>query len=214
MPVVQETRFQTCQIPAISSFSFSVKLTFPPLSMWETNVYLFPTHGSCWQNQMRIDDTWVTAKVLSQQYQWQLLFSCQVRSDSFETPWTAAHQAPLSMGFSRQEYWSGLPCPSPGHLPHPGIEPASPALQADSFPLRHQRNPQWQLVNPVNLGSSGWLKIWKDWPVSDKGKRNQFTDILAKRPCWLREVERATGLQKRPASFQFTGACVNLLGVL
>ena len=50
------------------------------------------------------------------------------------TPWTVAHQAPLSMGFSRQEYWSGLPFPSPGDLPDPGIEPWSPALQADSLP--------------------------------------------------------------------------------
>ena len=48
-------------------------------------------------------------------------------------PWTVAHQAPLSMGFSRQEYWSGLPCSSPGDLPNPGIEPGSPALQADSL---------------------------------------------------------------------------------
>ena len=53
------------------------------------------------------------------------------------TPWTIAHQAPLSMGFSRQEYWSGLPSP-PEDLPHPGIEPTSPALQADSLPLSHQ----------------------------------------------------------------------------
>ena len=50
------------------------------------------------------------------------------------TPWTVAHQAPLSVGFPRQEYWSGLPCPPPGNLPHPGIERGSPALQADSLP--------------------------------------------------------------------------------
>ena len=49
------------------------------------------------------------------------------------TPWTAARQAPLSMGFSRQEDWSGLPCPPPGDLPDPGIRPRSPALQADSL---------------------------------------------------------------------------------
>ena len=58
----------------------------------------------------------------------------------FATPWTVTLQAPLSMGFSRQEYWSGLPCPPPGHLPDPGIKPASPvslALQADSLPLSH-----------------------------------------------------------------------------
>ena len=50
------------------------------------------------------------------------------------TTWTVAYQAPLSMGFSRQEYWSGLPFPSPGDLPDPGIEPVSLALQADDLP--------------------------------------------------------------------------------
>ena len=51
---------------------------------------------------------------------------CQVQL--FATLWTVAHQAPLSMGFSRQEHWGGLPFPSPGDLPDPGIEPRSPAL--------------------------------------------------------------------------------------
>ena len=50
------------------------------------------------------------------------------------TPWTVAHQTPLSMGFSRQEYWNGLPHPPPGHLPGPGVEPVSPAFQTDSLP--------------------------------------------------------------------------------
>ena len=57
-------------------------------------------------------------------------FSC-VRP--FANPWTVDHEAPLSMGFSRQETWSGLPFPSPGDLPDPGIEPKSPALQADAL---------------------------------------------------------------------------------
>ena len=48
------------------------------------------------------------------------------------TPWTVAHKAPVSMGFPRQEYWSGVPLPSPGELPNPGIETAGPALQAVS----------------------------------------------------------------------------------
>ena len=52
----------------------------------------------------------------------------------FRSPWTVAHQAPWSVGFSRQEYWSGLPFSSPGHLPNPGIEPRSPTLQEDSLP--------------------------------------------------------------------------------
>ena len=51
----------------------------------------------------------------------------------FATPWTVARQAPLSMGFSRQAYWSGLPFPSPEDLPNPEIESRSPALQADAL---------------------------------------------------------------------------------
>ena len=51
----------------------------------------------------------------------------------FGIPWTGAHQAPVSMKFSRQEYWSGSPFPSPGDLPDPGIQPGFPALQADFF---------------------------------------------------------------------------------
>ena len=51
----------------------------------------------------------------------------------FATPWTIAYQAPPSMGFSSQEYWSGLPFPSPGYLPDPGIEPRSPTFQADAL---------------------------------------------------------------------------------
>jgi len=57
------------------------------------------------------------------------------------TPWTVACQAPLSMGFSRQEHWSGLPFPSPGDLPDPGIEHGSPALQADSLLTELQGKP-------------------------------------------------------------------------
>ena len=78
-----------------------------------------------------------------------------VIANSFATPQTVAHQAPLSMGFSRQEYWSGLPFPSPGELPDPGIEPASPALQADSLPS----DPLGKLTH-----SKCPLKTWvKDW---------------------------------------------------
>ena len=57
------------------------------------------------------------------------------------TPWTVAPQAPLSMGISRQEYWSRLPWPPPGDLPNPGIKPESPALWADSFLLSHWGSP-------------------------------------------------------------------------
>ena len=60
----------------------------------------------------------------------------------FVTPWTVAYQAPPSMGFSRQECWSGLSFPSPGDLPDPGIEAGSPALQADALPSEAPGNCQ------------------------------------------------------------------------
>ena len=63
---------------------------------------------------------------------WKVKLLSRVRL--FATPWTVAYQAPPSMGFSRQECWSGLPFSSPGDLPDPGIEPGSPALQADALP--------------------------------------------------------------------------------
>ena len=62
-----------------------------------------------------------------------LLFSHSFVSNSFGTPWTVAYQGPLST-FSRQEYWSGFPFPSPGDLPDPGIKSGSPVFQADSLP--------------------------------------------------------------------------------
>ena len=75
----------------------------------------------------------------------------------FATLWTIAHQAPLSMGFSRQIYWSGLPCLPAGDLPHPGIEPESPvvpALQADSLLLSHQGSPHRMDMQAIILSSS------------------------------------------------------------
>ena len=67
-----------------------------------------------------------------------LCISRSVMSQLFATPWTVAHQAPLSMGFPRQEYWSGLPFSSPGDLSNSGFGPGSPVLQADSLNLSHQ----------------------------------------------------------------------------
>ena len=62
----------------------------------------------------------------------------------YVTLWTVAHQAPLSMGFSRQEYWSGFPCSPPADLPDPGIDLGSPALQVDSLLAELPRKPQVQ----------------------------------------------------------------------
>ena len=77
----------------------------------------------------------------------------------FVTPRTVAYQAPPSMGFSRQEYWSGVPFPSPGDLPNPGIEPGSPALEADALtsepPGKPKRNKRMHfcVVTFVKSGS-------------------------------------------------------------
>jgi len=65
--------------------------------------------------------------------------------------WTVARQAPLSMGFSKQEYWSGLPLPSPGDLPEAGIKPGSPILQADSLPSEPPSQSQMLRVNVIPL---------------------------------------------------------------
>ena len=64
----------------------------------------------------------------------------------FAAQWTVACQSPLSMGFFRQEYWSGLPCPPPGDLSNPGIEPRSPVLQVNSLPSEPPGKPKRDLV--------------------------------------------------------------------
>ena len=96
----------------------------------------------------------------------------------FATPWTVAYQAPLSMGFSRQEYWSGLPFPSPGDLPKPGIQPGSPTLYGDALPseplkvctrdyiitmhpaLGQFHLPENLLINPDILECMLWEWVW------------------------------------------------------
>ena len=81
--------------------------------------------------------------------------SCSVVPDSLRPhELTAAHQAPLSMGFSRQGFWNGLPFPSPGDLPHAGIESGSPALQADSLPTELQGKPK-----NTGMGNLSLLKL-------------------------------------------------------
>ena len=68
------------------------------------------------------------------------------RVQLFATPWTVAYQAPPSMGFSRQEYWSGLPFPSPGDVPDPGIEPRSPEFQADALTSEPPGKPEFTML--------------------------------------------------------------------
>ena len=91
------------------------------------------------------------------------MLSCFSRAQLFVTLWTVARQASLPMGFSRQEYWSGLPFPSPGHLPHPGIEPRSPTSvwQVVSLP---QASLVAHLVKNLPALRETWVQSlgWKD----------------------------------------------------
>ena len=98
------------------------------------------------------------------------LWSSLSRVRLFATPWTVAYQAPLSVGFSRQEYWSGLPFPSPGDLPNPGIEPRSPALHAKSMFLQVAKSLQLYptLSEPMSCNPPGcclWVSPGKNTGV-------------------------------------------------
>jgi len=94
-------------------------------------------------------------------------FSCV---QLFVTLWTVALQAPLSMEFSRQEYWSGLPFPSPGYPPHPGIKPGSPALQTDSLPSQLPQKPIYGTI--IVDKPRQHIKKQRHY-LSDKGLYNQ-----------------------------------------
>ena len=84
----------------------------------------------------------------------------------FETPWIVIHQAPLSMGFSRKEYWSGLPLPSPGDLPNPGTEPGSPTLQANSLQRLCITLLLDRVFSKCQLGPVGWWHYRALYPCS------------------------------------------------
>ena len=88
------------------------------------------------------------------------------------TPWTVAHQALPSMGFSRQEYWSGLPFLSPGDLPDPGIEPGSPAFPADALTSEPPGEALVEKNPPANAGDEGLIPGSERHPA--RGNRNPF----------------------------------------
>ena len=100
----------------------------------------------------------------------------------FATPWTVAHQAPLSMGFSRQEYWSGLPFPSPGDLPNPGIKPRCPSLQADALTSEPPGKPLIILVSRYIIGASQVAQRLKHLPAM----RETWVQSL----CWEDPLEK------------------------
>ena len=118
----------------------------------------------------------------------------------FATPWTIVCQAPLSLGFSRQEYWSGLPCPPPGDLPNTGIElifPTSPALQEmHSLPLSHRESQMWYLP-PVILYKTKHSQVlcyYKLVRQSPECRADHCTHIkVCSGPCWRGWVFQARG---------------------
>ena len=83
------------------------------------------------------------------------------------TPWTIAYQAPQSMGFSRQEYWSGVPFPSPGDPPYPGVEPGSPALWADALSSK-----------PPGKPHTMWKSLYKCSPVTSENCLERISKFL------------------------------------
>ena len=122
----------------------------------------------------------------------------------FATPWTVAYQAPLSVGFSRQECWSGLPFLSPGDLPNPGIEPRSPALQADILPSKPPGKPSmrdecncpvvWTFFSTATLGN------WdEDWPFPVPWPLLGFPDFLTYlRASSFRILNSSAGIPSSP----------------
>ena len=107
--------------------------------------------------------------------------------------WTVAHQAPLSMGFSRQEYWRGLPFPSPGDLSNPEIELLSsvaPELQAEALPMSHRES-----SSQLESSSHQPLSFMSCSPSLSQPGVNPLTDKLAS-PFWLGTEEKGSDLPK------------------
>ena len=111
----------------------------------------------------------------------------------FAAPWTVAYQAPPSMGFSRQEYWSGLPLPSAGDLPSPEIEPGSPALQADSLPSEPSGKPyHWQwLPSILRMRDFPDGQVVKNLP-SNAGDTGSISGLGTKIPCARAQLSPCT----------------------
>ena len=156
---------------------------------------------------------------LKQTY-WQRLYTLHVINDSdssvmkscptLGTPWTVDRQAPLSMGFSRQEYWSRLPFPSTGDLPNSGTEPRSPALQADSLPTEllletadllmgfpggiSGKEPTYQcrrLKRPTfhpYVGKMPWWRAWQPTPVFLPGEFHGERSLVGYSPWGHKEL--------------------------
>ena len=136
----------------------------------------------------------------------------------FATPWTVAYQAPPSMGFSRHECWSGLPFLAPGDLPHPGIEPWSPTLQADALPSEPPGKPlnltyQRSLTSPNQCSLTSCLRkfvsdLFPAGPVKDLGSRAKGHSVT-RMGAWLQQkwssLTPSIGQGRKLRRFEYTG---------
>ena len=107
------------------------------------------------------------------------------------TPWAVAYQAPLSMRFSRQEYRSGLPFPSPGDLPNPGIEPRSPSLQADALPSEPPETHKVKVksLSRVRLSATPWTVAYQAPPSMELSKQVYWSGLPFPSPGDLPDPE-------------------------
>ena len=115
-------------------------------------------------------------------------------SNSFPTPWVAAHQAPLSMGFPRQEYWNGLLFPSPGDLPNPGVKPASPAMAGRFFTTEPPRKP--------NGRDNSHYNCFYMFPKETNKKRADSEDDLKAHMSW-KPGRHCEPMMQFPVSFRW-----------
>ena len=134
------------------------------------------------------------------------MHACMLSCFSFvglcPTPWTAAHQAPPSTEFSRQEYWSGFPCPSPGDLPDPGIVLATPALLADALGLSHQGNPTWRVAWHAGIlrGTALRINAYIEKKEAGLGRGSSGTAMWSEeKPQQILPISGGLGWQTCPA---------------
>ena len=128
-----------CLIFSSIHFSYIFDIS-PLLDTWLANIF---SNLACWLFILLLV-SFVVQKV-------KVKVKSLSRVRLFATPWTVAYQAPPSMGFSRQECWSGLPFPSPGDLPDPGIEPGSLALQVDALPFEPHSFFDWIIAHHIHI---------------------------------------------------------------
>ena len=115
----------------------------------------------------------------------------------FATPWTVTYQAPASIGFSRQEYWSGLLFPSPGDLPDPGIEPGFPTLEADTLTSEPPGKPNLHSICQQIWKTQQWPQDWKRSvfiPIPKKGSPKQCSNY-----CTIALISHASNAQNSPS---------------